>query len=326
MRLQFLILAAGAVVLSATMPSQAQAPYPSKPVRVIVPFPAGGPVDVVGRPIADKLQSALGQPFILDFRGGGATIIGTDAVARAEPDGYTLLFTAAQHTINPAVHPQLPYDTLRDFVPVSQLATGPLLLVVHPTVPAHNVQELITLAKSSPKKLNFGSAGIGSAFHLAAEKFKNMAGIDMVHVPYRGGAPATADLVAGHVELMFSSSVVMPHVQADRLRLLGVTTAGRSPLLPQVPTVAEQGLPGYEVKTWYGVFAPTKTPRSIVDLLAREIQNAVRDPKYIELMRGLLLTPEGSTPEQFEVVIRREVPDWIKAAKDANVQGSEQVR
>ncbi len=326
MRSQFLMLGVAAVVLAATIPSQAQAPYPTKPVRVIVPFPAGGPVDVVGRPIAEKLQSALGQPFILDFRGGGATIIGTDAVARAEPDGYTLLFTAAQHTINPAIHPQLPYDTLRDFIPVSQLATGPLLLVVRPTVPAHNVQELITLAKSSPKKLNFGSAGIGSAFHLAAEKLKSMAGVDMVHVPYRGGAPATADLVAGHVDLMFSSSVVMPHVQADRLRLLGVTTAGRSPLLPQVPTVAEQGLPGYEVKTWYGVFTPTKTPRSIVDRLAREIQNAVRDPNYVALMRSLLLTPEGSTPEQFEAVVRREVPDWIRAAKDAAIESGERVR
>jgi tripartite-type tricarboxylate transporter receptor subunit TctC len=320
MRAQVIAIAAAAALLSASIPSRAQAPYPSRPVRVIVPFPAGGSVDIVGRPLMEKLQSALGQPFVFDFRSGGASIIGTEAVTRAEPDGYTLLFTAAQHTINPAVHTKLPYDTLGDFAAVSQVVTGPLLLVVYPGIPAHNVQELVTFAKSSSKKLNYASAGVGSGFHLAAEKMKTMAGIDMVHVPYKGGAPATADLIAGHVDLMFGSSVVMPHISTDRLRLLGVTTANRSPLLPEVPTIAEQGLPGYEVKTWFGVFAPAKTPRPIVDLVAREIQNAVRDPKYAEHMRDLLLTPEGNTPEQFEQIVRREVPEWIKAAKAANVQ------
>jgi tripartite-type tricarboxylate transporter receptor subunit TctC len=320
MRALVIALAAAAALLPASIPSRAQAPYPSRPVRVIVPFPAGGSVDIVGRPLMEKLQSALGQPFVFDFRSGGAAIIGTEAVARAEPDGYTLLFTAAQHTINPAVHTKLPYDTLGDFVAVSQVVTGPLLLVVYPGVPAHNVQELVAFAKSSSKKLNYASAGVGSGFHLAAEKMKTMTGIDMVHVPYKGGAPATADLIAGHVDLMFGSSVVLPHIRTDGLRLLGVTTANRSPLLPEVPTIAEQGLPGYEVKTWFGVFAPAKTPRPIVDLVAREIQNAVRDPNYAERMRDLLLTPEGNTPEQFQQIVRREVPEWIKAAKAANVQ------
>jgi tripartite-type tricarboxylate transporter receptor subunit TctC len=303
--------------------SHAQAPYPSKPVRVIVPFSAGGPVDIVGRPIMEKLQSTLGQPFVLDFRGGAASMVGTDAVARAEPDGYTLLFTAAQHTINPGIHPKLPYDTLRDFVAVSQVASGSLLLVVHPRVKASNVAELITLAKSSDRKLNYASAGVGSAFHLAAEKMKTMAGIDMVHIPYKGGAPAAADLVAGHVDLMFGSSVIMPHVQADRLRLLAVTTGKRSPLLPEVPTIAESGLPGYDVGTWYGVFAPANTPREIVDLLAREIQKAVRDPKFVQQMHNLMLTPEGNTPEEFDEIVRREVPEWTKAAKQANIESSE---
>ncbi len=326
MKTPFFTLAAIAVLLSASFPGRAQAPYPSQPVRVIVPFPAGGSVDIIGRPIMERLHSVLGQPFILDFRGGGASIIGTEAVARAEPDGYTLLFTAAQHTINPAIHPKLPYDTLRDFVAVSQVATGPLLLVVYPGVPAQDVRALIAMAKSSPKKFNYASAGVGSGFHLAAEKMKAMAGIDMVHVPYKGGAPATADLVAGHVELMFGSSVVMPHVDAGRLRLLGVTTAERSALLPNVPTIAEQGLPGYEVKTWFGVFAPANTPRPIVDLLAREIRNAVRDPAFAEHMRDLLLSPGGNTPAQFDEVVRREVPEWTKAATDANVQSGEQAR
>ena len=169
MRAQVIALAAAAALLSASIPSRAQAPYPSRPVRVIVPFPAGGSVDIVGRPLMEKLQNALGQPFVFDFRSGGASIIGTEAVARAEPDGYTLLFTAAQHTINPAVHIKLPYDTLGDFAAVSQVVTGPLLLVVYPGIPAHNVQELVTFAKSSSKKLNYASAGVGSGFHLAAE-------------------------------------------------------------------------------------------------------------------------------------------------------------
>ncbi len=325
MRTHVLTLAA-AIVLSATGAIHAQAPYPSQTVRVIVPFSAGGPVDVVGRPIMEKLQAALGQPFVLDFRPGGASIIGTDAVARAEPDGYTLLFTAAQHTINPGVHAKLPYDTLKDFAPVSQVTTGPLLLVVHPGVKAQNVQELIALAKSSPKKLNYASAGVGSGFHLAAERLKTMAGIDMVHVPYKGGAPATADLVAGHVDLMIGSSIVAPHIQANRLRLLGVTTEKRSPLLPDVASVAEQGLPGYEARTWFGVFAPAKTPKPIIDVLAREIQKAVRDPKFAEHLRRFMLLPEGNTPEQFAEVVRREVPEWIQVAKDAKIQPDQPAR
>ena len=313
------VVAALFASLLATSPTVAQQ-YPTKPVRVIVPFPAGGPVDVVGRPVMEKLRVALGQPFVLDFRPGGGTLIGSEAVARAEPDGYTLLFTASQHSVNPSVHAKLPYDTINDFAPIARAAIGPLVLVVHPNVPARSVAELVALAKASLRKLNYASAGVGSGFHLAGELMKSMAGVDMVHVPYKGGAPATADLVAGHVELMFGSSVVMPHVRADRLRLLAVTTAQRSALIPEVPTVAETGLPGFDVDTWYGVLAPGRTPRAIVDLLAREIDKAVNDPKVVEDMRNLLLTPAGDTPERFDAVIRREVPRWIKVARDANIQ------
>ena len=320
MRAQALKLAAAVLMALTAAPAWAQAPYPSRPVRVIVPFPAGGPVDVIGRPVMERLRSALGQPFIMDFRPGAGSIIGSDFVARAEPDGYTLLFTASQHSINPSIHAKLPYDTIKDFAPVSQATTGPLILVVHPSVPARSVGELIALAKASPKKLNYASASIGSGFHMAAEIMKSMAGIDMVHIPYKGGAPATADLVAGQVDLMFSSSVVMPHVRADRLRLLAVTTAQRSPLVPDVPTIAESGLPGFDVDTWYGVLAPAGTPRPIVELLAREIDKAVRDPKLVESMRDLLTEPKGGTPEEFDAAIRREVSKWTKVAGEANVK------
>ena len=320
MRAPALKLAAAVVLALAAAPVWAQAPYPSRPVRVIVPFPAGGPVDVIGRPIMERLRSALGQPFIMDFRPGAGSIIGSDFVARAEPDGYTLLFTASQHSINPSIHTKLPYDTIKDFAPVSQATTGPLILVVHPSVQARSVGELIALAKASPRKLNYASASIGSGFHMAAEIMKSMAGIDIVHIPYKGGAPATADLVAGQVDLMFSSSVVMPHVRADRLRLLAVTTAQRSPLVPDVPTIAELGLPGFDVDTWYGVLAPAGTPRPIVEMLAREIDKAVRDPKLVESMRDLLTEPKGGTPEEFDAAIRREVSKWTKVAGEANVK------
>jgi tripartite-type tricarboxylate transporter receptor subunit TctC len=298
-----------------------QAPYPqAKVVRVVVPFPAGGPVDVIGRPVMEKLRAQLGQSFIMDFRPGAGSIIGSEVVARAEPDGYTLLFTASQHSVNPSIYTRLPYDTLKDFAPVSQVAVGPLILVTHPAVQANNVRELIELAKKSPKKLNYGSASAGSAFHMAAEIMKTMAGIDMVHIPYKGGAPATADLLAGQIDLMFASSFAMPHVRNERLRLLAVTTAQRVALMPDVPTVAESGLPGFDVDTWYGVLAPAGVPKAIVDLLAREIDKAVRDPKVRQDLNNLLLEPKGGTPEQFGAAIAREVPRWIKVAKDAGIK------
>jgi tripartite-type tricarboxylate transporter receptor subunit TctC len=298
----------------------AQPAYPSKPVRVIVPFPAGGPVDVIGRPVVEKLREALGQPFVMDFRPGAGSIIGSEIVARAEPDGHTLLFTASQHSVNPSVYTKLPYDTLKDFTPVSQVAVGPLILVVHPGVEANNVRELIELAKATPRKLNYASASAGSAFHMAAEIMKSMAGIDMVHIPYKGGAPATMDLVAGQVDLMFGSSFAMPHVRAGKLRLLAVTSARRSAIMPEVPTVAESGLPGFDVDTWYGVLAPAGTPRPVVELLAREIDKAVRDPKIVQGLRELILEPKGGTPETFAEAIAREVPRWIKVAKEAGVK------
>ena len=312
-------LLAVAALAATSVAAHAQAAYPTQAVRVIVPFAAGGPIDAVGRPVLDRLQRTLGQPFVMDFRAGGATIVGTGAVARADPDGYTLLFTAAQHTINPSVHAKLPYDTLTEFAAVSQVATGPLMLVVSPNVNAKNLSELIALAKSTPRKLNYASAGVGSGFHLAAEMLKVAAGIDIVHVPYKGGAPAANDLVAGHVDLMIGSSIVAPLVRENRLRLLGVTSLQRTDLMPGVPTVAEQGLPGFEAMTWFGILAPAKTPKPIVDRLSREIQAITKDPEYVAHLRKFVLEPGATTPEGFDAVVKREVPQWIKVAKEAKI-------
>jgi tripartite-type tricarboxylate transporter receptor subunit TctC len=311
-----------AVLLSAiSLGALAQAQYPqAKPVRVVVPFPAGGPVDVIGRPVLEKLRAQLGQSFVMDFRPGAGSIIGSEIVARAEPDGYTLLFTASQHSVNPSVYTKLPYDTLKDFAPVSQVAVGPLILVTHPSLQAKTVQELIEAAKKSQKKLNYGSASAGSAFHMAAEIMKSMAGVDMVHIPYKGGAPATLGLVAGEVDLMFASSFAMPYVRSGKLNLLAVTTAQRSKLMPEVPTVAESGLPGFDVDTWYGILAPAGTPKPVVDLLAREIDRAIRDPKIVQDFANLLIEPKGGTPEEFAAAIQREVPRWIEVGKKADVK------
>lgn len=309
------------ILLSAfSLAAAAQSSYPDKPVRVIVPFPAGGPVDVIGRPVLEKLRAQLGQGFIMEFRPGAGSIIGSEAVARAQPDGYTLLFTASQHSVNPSVYTKLPYDTLKDFTPVSQVAVGPLILVTHPSVQAKTVRELIEVARKSPRKLNYGSASAGSAFHMAAEIMKSMAGVDMVHIPYKGGAPSTIGLVAGEVDLMFASSFAMPHVRSGKLNLLAVTTAERSRLMPDVPTVAESGLPGFEVDTWYGVLAPAGTPKPIVDLLAREIDKGIRDPKIAAHFANLMIEPKGGTPEQFSAAIHREVPRWIEVGRKAGVK------
>lgn len=221
-----LVLFAISMVVTAEGFSQG---YPTRPVRVINPFPAGGPVDVVARPLLERLRQELDQPFIMENRPGGGTVIGSDAVAKSTPDGYTLLVTASQHSINPAIYPKLPYDTVKDFAPIAPIAHGPFVLVVHPSVPANDVKQLISYAKSVPGKINFGSASSGSGFHMAGEMFKLLAGVNIVHVPYKGGAPATTAVLAGEVEIVFSSpTTVLSHVQAGKLRLLGVTTLNRS--------------------------------------------------------------------------------------------------
>ncbi len=306
-------------VVSLSLPALGQT-YPSRPVRVINPFPAGGAVDVVARPLLERLRQELDQPFIMENRPGGGTVIGSEAVARANPDGYTLLVTASQHSINPAIYPKLPYDTVKDFSPIAPIAQGPLVLVVHPSVPAQDVKQLIAYAKSAPGKINFGSASNGSGFHLAGEMFKLMAGVDIVHVPYKGGAPVTTAVLAGEVQLVFSSpSTVLSHVQAGKLRLLGVTTLNRSNLIPDTPAMSET-LPGFDVVTWYGLLAPAGTPKEIVEKLATTIDKIVNGNEFRELMRKNGLEPAGGTPPQFGLRISSEIAKWTRVAKESGAK------
>ena len=295
--------------------------YPAKPVRVVNPFPAGGPVDVVGRPVLEKLRAELGEGFVMDYRPGAGTTIGSDLVAKAPPDGYTLLFTASQHAINPGVYKKLPYDTAKDFAPISPVAQGPFVLVVHPSVPAKDVRELIALAKAQPGKLNFASASSGSGFHMAGEMLKTLAGVDIVHVPYKGGAPAATAVLAGEVQMLFASpAAVLPNVKAGKLRLLAVTTAERSPLVPGVPSMAEAGVPGYDADTWYGLFAPAGTPREIVDMLSQRVDRIVKSAEIRELYAKAGLEPAGGTPEAFAARIARDMAKWSKVAQQTGAK------
>lgn len=306
-----------AMVLSAQGFSQG---YPTRPVRVINPFPAGGPVDLVARPLLERLRQELDQPFVMENRPGAGTVIGSDAVAKSAPDGYTLLVTASQHSINPAIYPKLPYDTVKDFAPIAPIAHGPFVLVVHPSVPANDVKQLIAYAKSVPGKINFGSASSGSGFHMAGEMFKLLAGVNIVHVPYKGGAPVTTAVLAGEVAIVFSSpATVLSHVQAGKLRLLGVTTLNRSALIPDVPAMSES-LPGFDVVTWYGMLAPAGTSREIIERISHSVDKIVNGVEFRELMKKVGLEPAGGTPGQFGIRISSEITKWTRIAKESGAK------
>lgn len=305
---------------SVTVAAQAQ-PYPAKPVRIVVPFPAGGNADIFARAFAQKLGDAWKQTPIVDNRAGAAGIIGTQFVARSPADGYTLLFgTTGTHTTNPAVYAKLPYDPVKDFAPVSNFADSPFLLVVHPSVPAHTLQGLVALAKSRPGQLDYASFGAGSSAHLAGEMLRTMAGINIVHVAYKGGPPAVTDPVGGHVSLMFNSlPAVLPLVKAERLRALAVASARRAPTLPELPTFAEAGLAGFEAGSWYGVLAPAGTPREAITKLHAETVRmlALRDIRQKLATEGAEAI--GNTPEEFAAQIQRDMARWAKVARDAKI-------
>ena len=312
-----LVLFAISMVITAEGFSQG---FPTRPVRIINPFPAGGPVDVVARPLLERLRQELDQPFIMENRPGGGTVIGSDAVAKSSPDGYTLLVTASQHSINPAIYPKLPYDTVKDFAPIAPIAHGPFVLVVHPSVPAQDVKQLIAYAKSAPGKINFGSASSGSGFHMAGEMFKLLAGVNIIHVPYKGGAPATTAVLAGEVQIVFSSpTTVLSHVQAGKLRLLGVTTLNRSSLIPDVPAMSES-LPGFDVETWYGMLAPAGTPKDIVEKISQSVDKIVNGAEFRELMKKVGLEPAGGTSGQFGIRISNEITKWTRIAKESGAK------
>ena len=304
------LLAAGLGACASVAMAQ---PYPSKPIRMIIPAPPGGGVDTVSRAIAPKLSDAIGQSVVADNRPGAGTMIGSELTAKAPPDGYTVLMVTNSHTINAALIKNLRYDPIKDFTPVTQVAAAPLLLLVHPSVPAASVKELLALAKRRPGQLLYASAGNGSGTHLAGALFESMAGIRLVHVPYKGGTPGLTDLVGGHVQIMFNNLISAGALMnAGRLRLIAVTSARRMAALPQVPTVAEAGVPGYETGSWYGVLLPAQTPPDVVALLHREVVKILKTPEIKEKFALDGSEAIGSTPQEFAELIRSEIQKWAK--------------
>ena len=298
------------------------AAYPSKPVRLIVTFPPGGGADMIARAVGQKLFESWGQQVVVDNRGGAGGIIGTEIAARSAPDGYTLLIGASSGlVINPLLRTNLPYDPVRDFMPVSLLIVNPTLLVVNSSVPANSVKELIALAKAKPGQLNYASVGQGSPIHLAMELFKSMTGTHFVHVPYKGAGPAVTDLLAGHVQLMFNSMPsVLPHVKTGRLRGLAVGSAQRFRTVPDIPTVAEAGVPGFEAMTWFGMFAPAGTPKYIINKLNAQIVRILADPEMAQYLVIQGSEARSSTPEELAKYMRVESERAKKAIKSAAIR------
>ena len=298
----------------------AEPQWPVRPLRIIVPQSAGGSTDFTARLVAAKFNEFLGQQAVVDNRPGAGSIIGTDLVAKANPDGYTILVVASSITLNPTLHKKLPFDPIRDLAPVTVLSAFPNMLAVHPSLPAKSVQELIALAKAKPGQINYGSSGAATGTHLSAELFKLMTGTDMVHVPYRGGAPAVTALLGGQVQLNFATiPSVLPHVRANRLRALGVTTAKRSPAAPEVPTIAEAGVPGYDHGPWNGMLLPARTPATIVNRLNAASAKAIHLPDVKAALAQEGAEPVGNRPEEFGKMIREETVKWAKVIKAANI-------
>ena len=318
MKLRILIAAVAAAFAAA--PASAQT-YPAKPVRVIVPYAPGGNTDFTARSIAERLGPIFKQQVIVDNRPGGATNIGSEAVARAAPDGYTLLMGGASNAINMSMYAKLPYDTMRDFEPIILCVQGANVLVIHPTIPAKNLKELIALAKAQPGKLNFASSGLGSSNQMAGELLKVMAGINIVHVPYKGNAPAITDLLGGHVEMVFAGvPALVPHINSGRVRAIAIGSMKRFPALPQVPTFDESGLKGYEATTWFGLLAPAKTPKEIITRWNTEVDKILKSPDLKERFSNDGLEPMGGSPESFAKFIRAEIDKYAKVVKAAGIK------
>jgi len=307
------------LLLGASLPAQAQAPaaaYPVKPVKVIVPYPPGGPTDIVARVVFQQVSDSTGQQFLVENRAGAGGNIGAEAVARAPADGYTLLVATTAHAINMSLFKNLNYDVVKDFAPVTLLTQGPLVLVATPAFPAGNVRELIALAKAKPTTLNFASSGNGQSTHLSGELFNTMAGIKLGHVPYKGSAPALTDVIGGQVPLMFDTMLsAMPFVKTGKLKALAVTSAQRSPAAPELPTIAESGLPGYEVVAWNGLLAPAGTPKAVIDRLSDELAKAMAVAQVREKFSVQGFAASWDTPEQFGSFLRSEVAKWTKTVK-----------
>ena len=295
--------------------------YPAKPIRVIDAYPPGGGTDIVARTVSPKFQESLGQPWVIDSRPGAQGIIGSEIASKAAPDGYTLLMFTTNFTIHPSIYKNLPYDFSKAFTPVTQTSSVATVIIVHPSVPVHSVKELIALAKAQPGRLNYSSSGFGGITHMAGELFDTMAHVKMVHIPYKGGAPAVLAVLGGEVDMTFAAiPVSAPHIRSGKVRPLAVSTSKRSSVLPELPTVAEAGLPGFEVVNAYGVLAPAGTPSEIVLKLQQEIARILNLPDVKERLMGLGAEPVGSTPAQFGSYLRAEVAKWAKVVKATGIE------
>ena len=317
-RILFSSLFAAALIL----PQEAQAQtYPAKPIRFIMPYPPGGSSDILARPIANEMSKSLGQPVLIDYKPGAGSTIGADLVAKSAPDGYTIIMLLTAHAINASLMPSLPYDTVRDFTSITLAATLPLVVVVNSQAPIRTLQDLIKAAKANPGKLNYGSAGAGNTSHLAVEYFKSVVGIDLTHVPYKGSGPAVAGLLGREVDLMFDSlSSSLGQIQAGKFRAIGVSTAKRSHVLPQVPTIQESGVPGFDISAWYGIFAAAGTPPAVVQKLNAEFIKAMAQPKAKEAIEGYGYQIVGSTPAQLDAHVKAEMVRWAKVVKDSGAK------
>ena len=309
-----------AAMLPLLFTSVVDAAYPEKPIRFVVPYGAGGPGDAVARLVGTGLAKRLGQSVVIDGRPGASTIVGTEIVAKAPPDGYSILTISTTHAVNPAIYKKLPYDPIRDFAPVTLMVATPFVLCVNPKVPTNSVRELIALAKTKPQGFAYGSGGTGSSLHLTAELFSSQAGIRMLHVPYKGAGPAFIDLIGGQVQIVFSSTVSsLPHVKSGQVRALAVTSLKRASAAPDVPTLAESGFPGFESSSWFGVLAPAKTPAEIVLKLQQEIAQVLKTPEVREVLTNLGAEPSGMSPDEFGKYFRVEIAKWGKVVRDANI-------
>jgi len=323
-KLTSVVAASLAVTLAAGGSALAQGAaqtFPSRGITIVIPATPGGAIDLTARVMGPKLTDAWSKPVVVENKAGATGIIGTECIAQAAPDGYTLVLVASSHAINPSMFKKLPYDTVKSFDPVVLTHVLPLMLVVHPSLPVKNVQELIAYGKANPGKLSFASSGPGGAPHMSGELFKSMAGIDMLHVPYKGSTAAHADLLSGRTSLMFDTvTAINPHVKSGAVRALAVTTAKRSAAAPDVPTMAEAGLKGYETSTWGGILAPAGTPKDVVDKLNAEMNKALAAPDVRQRMLDAGIEPAGGTPQQFAAFIQSEMVKWGKVAKTAGIQ------
>ncbi len=308
------------IALFAVIQTAAADTYPSKPIRFIVPFPPGGPTDVVARLVGQKLSESLGQSVVIDNRPGAGGIIGTDQGAKAAPDGYTIIAATAQLAVHPSLQPKMPFDVAKDFAPIGQTYDLPMVMVVNLDVPAKTFQDVIKLAKDKPGEFSYTSSSNGSFGHLAIEQLKSVGGFDMVHIPYKGAAPAMTDVLAGQVPFMFSDIITaLPHIRDNKVRAIAIGNAKRSELLPELPTVADAGFPGFSVSAWGGIMAPKGTPKEVIDRLSGEIRKIMADPDVRKRMLQLGVEPVASSPEEFAALIRADTERWAKVIKENKI-------